>query len=50
MLPALNAYTTGQILAIYEHRVATQGFIWGLNCSPWGVELGKVLASKFAPP
>ena len=32
MLPSLNAYTTGQILAIYEHRVATQGFIWGLNC------------------
>ena len=47
MLPALNAYTTGQILAIYEHRVATQGFIWGLNSfDQWGVELGKVLASK----
>jgi glucose-6-phosphate isomerase len=47
MLPSLNAYTTGQLLAIYEHRVATQGFIWGLNSfDQWGVELGKVLASK----
>ena len=46
MLPALNAYTTGQILAIYEHRVATQGFIWGLNSfDQWGVELGKTLAT-----
>lgn len=24
MLPELNAYTTGQLLAIYEHRVAVQ--------------------------
>lgn len=47
MLPTLNAYTTGQLLAIYEHRVATQGFIWGLNSfDQWGVELGKVLASQ----
>merc|ERR1712216_970165 len=47
MLPSLNAYTTGQLLAIYEHRVATQGFIWGLNSfDQWGVELGKVLASQ----
>jgi glucose-6-phosphate isomerase len=47
MLPELNAYTTGQILAMYEHRVAVQGFIWGINSfDQWGVELGKVLASK----
>jgi len=47
MLPALNAYSTGQLLAIYEHRVAVQGFVWGLNSfDQWGVELGKVLASK----
>jgi len=47
MLPSLNAYTVGQLLAIYEHRVAVQGFVWGLNSfDQWGVELGKVLASK----
>lgn len=47
LLPELNAFTTGQLLALYEHRVATQGFIWGLNSfDQWGVELGKVLASS----
>ncbi len=49
MLPALNAYTTGQILAIYEHRVATQGFIWGLNSfDQWGVQLGKRIAGEIS--
>eukprot|EP00793_Prasinoderma_coloniale_P001259 PRCOL_00005031-RA len=47
MLPALDPYTVGQLLSLYENRVATQGFIWGLNSfDQWGVELGKVLASK----
>ncbi|KAJ9509876.1 hypothetical protein QJQ45_011515 [Haematococcus lacustris] len=47
MLPNCTAYTVGQILALYEHRVAVQGFIWGINSfDQWGVELGKVLASK----
>jgi glucose-6-phosphate isomerase len=37
----------GQLLALYEHRVAVQGFIWGINSfDQWGVELGKVLAKK----
>lgn len=47
MLPELSAYEVGQLLALYEHRVAVQGFIWGINSfDQWGVELGKVLASK----
>ncbi len=47
LLPELNAYTVGQLLALYEHQVAVQGFIWNINCfDQWGVELGKVLASK----
>ena len=47
MLPELNAYTTGQLLSLYEHRVAVQGFVWGLNSfDQWGVELGKVLATR----
>ena len=43
----LNAYTCGELLAIYEHRTAVQGFVWGI-CSfdQWGVELGKVLAKS----
>eukprot|EP01040_Poterioochromonas_malhamensis_P009404 gene9404-10212_t len=47
LFPELNAYRCGQLLALYEHRVAVQGFIWGVNSfDQWGVELGKVLATK----
>ncbi|KAH9545495.1 hypothetical protein CY35_12G050700 [Sphagnum magellanicum] len=47
LLPTLDAYTLGQLLALYEHRVAVQGFIWGINSfDQWGVELGKSLAGK----
>ncbi|GBF89211.1 cytosolic phosphoglucose isomerase [Raphidocelis subcapitata] len=47
LLPELNAYTVGQLLALYEHQVAVQGFVWNINSfDQWGVELGKVLASK----
>jgi hypothetical protein len=36
-----------QLLALYENRVATQGFVWGINSfDQWGVELGKVLAKQ----
>ncbi|KVI06591.1 Phosphoglucose isomerase, conserved site-containing protein [Cynara cardunculus var. scolymus] len=46
LLPSLDAYRTGQLLAIYEHRIAVEGFIWGINSfDQWGVELGKSLAS-----
>jgi glucose-6-phosphate isomerase len=32
-------------LALYEHRVAIEGFMYGINSfDQWGVELGKVLA------
>ncbi|XP_058081833.1 glucose-6-phosphate isomerase, cytosolic [Magnolia sinica] len=47
LLPSLNAYNIGQLLAIYEHRIAVQGFVWGINSfDQWGVELGKSLASR----
>ncbi|KAI4389582.1 hypothetical protein MLD38_001795 [Melastoma candidum] len=47
LLPALTAYNIGQLLSIYEHRVAVQGFIWGINSfDQWGVELGKSLATQ----
>jgi glucose-6-phosphate isomerase len=43
----LDAYAVGQLLAIYEHRTAVQGFIWGINSfDQWGVELGKTLAKQ----
>ncbi|MCK6491432.1 MAG: glucose-6-phosphate isomerase [Planctomycetes bacterium] len=44
---ACDPYAVGQLLALYEHRTAVQGFIWGLNSfDQWGVELGKVLAKQ----
>lgn len=45
LLPKLTAYACGQLLALYEHRTAVQGFIWDINSfDQWGVELGKKLA------
>lgn len=47
LLPRLDAYTAGQLLALYEHRTAVQGFIWNVpSFDQWGVELGKVLAKN----
>ncbi|KAF7141807.1 hypothetical protein RHSIM_Rhsim06G0034400 [Rhododendron simsii] len=47
LLPSLSAYNIGQLLAMYEHRIAVEGFIWGINSfDQWGVELGKSLASQ----
>jgi glucose-6-phosphate isomerase len=47
LLDGLTPFTCGQILALYEHRTAVQGFVWGINSfDQWGVELGKVLAKQ----
>ncbi len=47
LLPRLTAYEVGQLLALYEHRTAVQGFIWNLNSfDQFGVELGKSLANN----
>ncbi|KAK6278101.1 hypothetical protein POUND7_018424 [Theobroma cacao] len=47
LLPSLNAYNIGQLLASYEHRIAVEGFVWGINSfDQWGVELGKSLATQ----
>jgi glucose-6-phosphate isomerase len=40
----------GQLVALYEHSVFTQGAIWQINSfDQWGVELGKVLAQRIIP-
>lgn len=37
----------GALLAYFEHKVAFEGFIWGINSfDQEGVQLGKVLANK----
>ncbi len=46
----LDAFTLGRLIALYEHKVAVQGFLWGINSfDQWGVELGKVLAGGLLP-
>jgi glucose-6-phosphate isomerase len=45
--PELRPSVLGQLTALYEHRVLTQGTIWDINSfDQWGVELGKVLATQ----
>jgi glucose-6-phosphate isomerase len=37
----------GRLIALYEHKVFTQGVIWNINSyDQWGVELGKELAKR----
>jgi glucose-6-phosphate isomerase len=43
----LDPATLGKLIALYEHKVFTQGVIWNINSfDQWGVELGKQLAQK----
>ncbi|KAL7579893.1 hypothetical protein ACA910_004900 [Epithemia clementina (nom. ined.)] len=47
LLTKLDAFSVGQLLAMYEHRTAVQGFLWGLNSfDQFGIELGRVLAKS----
>ncbi len=46
----LTPETLGQLVALYEHSVFTQGVIWSIDSfDQWGVELGKVLAQRIIP-
>ena len=42
--------TLGSLIAMYEHKIFTQGIIWNINSfDQWGVELGKQLAKAILP-
>ena len=46
----ITPHILGQLIALYEHKVFTQGWIWRINSfDQWGVELGKVLAKRIIP-
>jgi glucose-6-phosphate isomerase len=46
----LTPFALGSLTALYEHKVFTQGIVWGINSfDQWGVQLGKVLAGRIAP-
>ncbi|MEC8104911.1 MAG: glucose-6-phosphate isomerase, partial [Pseudomonadota bacterium] len=45
--PKSTPQVVGALIALYEHKVAAQGMIWGVNSfDQWGVELGKQLGNK----
>ncbi|MFZ6657319.1 glucose-6-phosphate isomerase [Undibacterium sp. TJN19] len=50
LMPSLDPFQLGMLLALYEHKVFVQGVIWGINSfDQWGVELGKQLANRLLP-
>jgi glucose-6-phosphate isomerase len=50
LAPSLTPSVFGQLVALYEHIVFTQGTVWEINSfDQWGVELGKVMANQLAP-
>jgi len=43
----LTPETLGALIALYEHKIFTQGVIWDIfSFDQWGVQLGKVLAKN----
>ncbi|WP_433668524.1 glucose-6-phosphate isomerase [Nocardia sp. CA-136227] len=50
LAPRLTPSVLGQLIALYEHQVFTEGAIWGIDSfDQWGVELGKQQALALAP-
>lgn len=50
LYPELTPKTLGALVALYEHKIFTQGVIWGINSfDQMGVELGKQLAKAILP-
>ena len=46
----LTPKTLGQIIAMYEHKIFTQGIVWNINSfDQWGVEYGKQIAKQVLP-
>jgi glucose-6-phosphate isomerase len=49
LFPGLDAFHLGALLALYEHKIFVQGWIWGIDSfDQHGVELGKEMARALA--
>jgi glucose-6-phosphate isomerase len=47
LIDQLTPETLGSLIALYEHKIFVQGYIWNIfSYDQWGVELGKQLASS----
>ena len=50
LVKKLTPYTLGQLIAMYEHKIFVQGYLWNVfSFDQWGVQLGKELANKILP-
>lgn len=50
LLKEITPRSLGSLIAMYEHKIFTQGIIWNIySFDQWGVELGKQLAGKILP-
>ena len=45
LMRQLDASALGALIALYEYRLFTASFVWGINpFDQWGVELGKQIS------
>ncbi len=50
LLPRLDPFNLGALIALYEHKVFTLGALWHLDAfDQWGVEYGKQIANSLLP-
>ncbi|HBV38962.1 MAG TPA: glucose-6-phosphate isomerase, partial [Erwinia sp.] len=50
LLREINPFSLGALIALYEHKIFTQGAILNIfTFDQWGVELGKQLANRILP-
>ena len=50
LMEKITPYTLGSLIALYEHKIFVQGYIWNIfSFDQWGVELGKQLAKQILP-
>ena len=50
MMRRVTPTSLGALIALYEHKIFTQGIVWNVNSfDQWGVELGKQLAKRILP-
>ncbi|OIN57581.1 glucose-6-phosphate isomerase [Arsenicibacter rosenii] len=50
LLKTITPRALGSLIAMYEHKIFTQGVIWNIfSFDQWGVELGKQLANRIVP-
>jgi glucose-6-phosphate isomerase len=50
IIPQLDPYYLGALIALYEHKVFVQAVMWDINpFDQWGVEMGKAIAQELLP-